>query len=195
MKHNGTLHSISLPTFHFVSATSLTVGFHTVSGHRFIDILKIDTEGAEFEALTAFVNEHGNRNLPIGQLQLEIHAQGDRGRFEYFLKWWESLEAAGLRPFSFEPNLLHLTGRECAKPEVVEVRCFQLRLVSSLPVPIILSFPPVLVYQHPWQPRSRQRCFQLGGTTHYTWKRLFHGRFLSLATGHPDFAKLEYLEQ
>jgi len=116
MRHNGTLRSISSQLRHSLSAS--------ISGHRFIDILKIDTEGAEFDALTAFVNEHAHSNLPIGQLQLEIHAQGDRGRSEYFFKWWESLEAAGLRPFSFEPNLLHITGRECAKPEVVEVRCF-----------------------------------------------------------------------
>ena len=52
------------------------------------------------------------------------------------------------------------------------MRCFQLRLVSSVPVPTRLSFLSVLVYQHPWQPRSRQRCFQLGG--------LFHDGFLSL---------------
>ena len=95
-----------------------------LSGHAFMDILKIDTEGAEFDALTSFLNAHVHGHLPIGQLQLEIHAQGDRARFDGFLKWWESLEAAGLRPFSFEPNLLHITGRECAKPEVVEVRCF-----------------------------------------------------------------------
>jgi hypothetical protein len=95
-----------------------------LSGHAFIDILKIDTEGAEFDALTSFVNAHVHGHLPIGQLQLEIHAQGERARFDGFLKWWESLETAGMRPFSFEPNLLHITGRECAKPEVVEVRRF-----------------------------------------------------------------------
>jgi hypothetical protein len=92
--------------------------------HPFIDILKIDTEGAEFDALTSFIDAHAHGLLPIGQLQLEIHAVDDRGRSAYFIKWWESLEAAGLRPFSFEPNLLHITGRECAKPEVVEVRHF-----------------------------------------------------------------------
>jgi len=97
------------------------------NGHHFIDILKIDTEGAEFDALTTFVNDHAHSTLPIGQLQLEIHAQGDRGRSEYFFKWWESLEAAGLRPFSFEPNLLHITGRECAKPEVVEYSFINIR--------------------------------------------------------------------
>ena len=144
MRHNGPSRSISLPSFHFVSITSLII-----PGHGFIDILKIDTEGAEFDALTTFVNEHVHGHLPIGQLQLEIHAQGDRARFEYFLKWWESLEATGLRPFSFEPNLLHITGRECAKPEVVEVRRVQSRLVSSVPPPTGSSFLPVLVYQHP----------------------------------------------
>jgi hypothetical protein len=104
----------------------------SISGHTFIDLLKIDTEGAEFDALTSFVNAFARDGLPVGQLQLEIHAGGDRGRFEYFLKWWESLEASGLRPFSFEPNLLHITGRECAKPEVVEVRRFLSRLVENV---------------------------------------------------------------
>lgn len=91
-------------------------------GHKFIDILKIDTEGAEFDALTSFVTAHVHGNLPIGQLQLEIHAVGDRANFEYFLDWWESLEAVGLRPYSLEPNLIHITKPGCKKPEVVEVR-------------------------------------------------------------------------
>lgn len=55
---------------------------------------------------------------------------------------------------------------------------FQLRLVSSVPVPTGLPFLPVLVYQHPRQPRSRQRCFQLGKTAHHARKRLFRDRFL-----------------
>jgi len=202
MRHNGTLRSISFLSQPSISSQLRHSMSYSISGHGFIDILKIDTEGAEFDALTAFVNEHAHGNLPVGQLQLEIHAQGDRGRSEYFLKWWESLEAAGLRPFSFEPNMLHLTGRDCAKPEVVEVRCFQSRLVSSLgPWLTGLYSLPVLVYQYPWQPRSRQRCFQLGGTAHHAWERLFHGRFLSLvraklailATGRPD-QNLEYLD-
>jgi len=99
----------------------------SLNGHAFIDILKIDTEGAEFDALTSFVNAHAHGLLPIGQLQLEIHAHAEHGRSAYFIKWWESLEAAGLRPFSFEPNLLHVTGRECAKPEVVEYSFINIR--------------------------------------------------------------------
>lgn len=36
--------------------------------------------------------------IKFGQLQLEVHAWPDK-KFPYFLKWWEMLEAAGLRPF------------------------------------------------------------------------------------------------
>jgi hypothetical protein len=35
--------------------------------------------------------------LPFGQLQLEIHIWDMN--FEQYLTWWETLEAAGLRPF------------------------------------------------------------------------------------------------
>jgi len=93
-----------------------------LSGHEFIDILKVDVETAEFDALTAFLNAYAHGELPIGQMQLEIHAVHDLGNFDFFVKWWEALEAAGLRPFSLEPNLLHVTNPGCRKPEVVEVR-------------------------------------------------------------------------
>jgi hypothetical protein len=90
------------------------------SGHEFIDILKVDVEAAEFDALTSFVNTHTHGDLPIGQMQLEIHAFGLN--FDFFLGWWEALEAAGLRPFNLEPNLIHVVNPGCRKPEVVEVR-------------------------------------------------------------------------
>jgi len=70
-----------------------------VSDHTFIDILKIDIEGGEFDALTAFVNSHAQGDLPIGQLQIEIHAREGHERFDRFARWWASLEEAGLRPF------------------------------------------------------------------------------------------------
>jgi hypothetical protein len=85
----------------------------------------MDIEGGEFDALTAFVEAHANGDLPVGQLQVEIHAYGDGKHkdLQRFLKWWGALEAAGLRPFSLEPNLLHVTFT-CSGPEVVEVRLF-----------------------------------------------------------------------
>jgi len=96
-------------------------------GHTFIDILKIDVEASEFDALTSFVNVHTHGDLPIGQLQLEIHAENDRANFQWFRGWWESLEAAGLRPFSLEPNLIHVTNPGCRKPFVVEYSFINIR--------------------------------------------------------------------
>ncbi|QRW04843.1 methyltransferase domain protein [Ceratobasidium sp. AG-Ba] len=77
------------------------------AGHTFIDILKVDIEGSEFDTLTSMIKyfKERGRPLPFGQLQLEIHA--DKITFAQFLKWWEDLEEAGLRPFWTEPNLLY----------------------------------------------------------------------------------------
>ena len=108
------------------------------NGHAFIDILKIDIEGAEFDALDAFVDafipapEYEARHphapaaelpvLPVGQLQLEIHAWGANGAsFKKFRKWWERLENAGLRPFWTEPNLVYVNLVRGARPDLAEV--------------------------------------------------------------------------
>jgi len=97
-----------------------------LNGHTFIDILKIDIEGGEFDALTALVEAHVNGDLPFGQLQVEIHTYGDHKDLQWFLKWWGTLEAAGLRPFSLEPNLIHVT-LTCGGPEVVEYSLMNIR--------------------------------------------------------------------
>jgi len=98
------------------------------NGHTFIDILKVDIEGSEFDALTAFLDAHPNGDvLPVGQIQLEIHAGGDRGRFERFLHWWTALEAAGLRPFWTEPNLVSVNLYRGSRPEVAEYSFMNIR--------------------------------------------------------------------
>ncbi|QRV75553.1 methyltransferase domain protein [Ceratobasidium sp. AG-Ba] len=75
-------------------------------GHTWIDILKIDIEGSEFEALKSMTSYYKDIGpLPFGQLQIEIHA--NKATFLQFLSWWEDLEEAGLRPFWTEPNLLY----------------------------------------------------------------------------------------
>jgi len=91
-----------------------------LNGHTFIDILKIDIEGGEFDALTSFITSHTEGNLPVGQLQLEIHALHGHERFDYFINWWESLEAAGLRPFWTEPNLVYVNIMRGVGPELTE---------------------------------------------------------------------------
>ena len=108
------------------------------NGHDFIDVLKIDIEGAEFESLDSFVDAFitspsydarhpheppaGVPTLPIGQMQIEIHAWGANGAsFKKFRKWWERLENAGLRPFWTEPNLVYVNLVRGARPDLAEV--------------------------------------------------------------------------
>jgi hypothetical protein len=54
------------------------------NGHDWIDILKIDIEGAEFKALTDLLVAYKGQPLPFGQLQLEIHVRMD---FKEYNKW------------------------------------------------------------------------------------------------------------
>lgn len=91
-------------------------------GHTHIDLLKIDIEGAEFESLTAILKWYADsgKPLPFGQLSMEIHLW-DKS-FESFLSWWELLEAAGLRPFWTEPNLVYLRHNPKCTPLLSEVR-------------------------------------------------------------------------
>jgi hypothetical protein len=93
----------------------------TLLGHTFIDVLKVDIEGGEFDALTPFLAAHAEGVLPVGQMQLEIHAREGREHFDYFVKWWASLEAAGLRPFWTEANLVYINIVRGVAPELAEV--------------------------------------------------------------------------
>jgi hypothetical protein len=69
-------------------------------GHSWVDIVKMDIEGAEFPVLDQVMDEFKEEGLPFGQLQLEIHA----GEFKDLYQFWERLEFAGLRPFMNEIN-------------------------------------------------------------------------------------------
>lgn len=70
--------------------------------HRYIDVLKIDIEGWEFEVLSQILQPYiaSGEPVPFGQLLIEIHTWDKR--FDEFLSWWEMLESAGLRPFMSE---------------------------------------------------------------------------------------------
>ncbi|GAM91203.1 hypothetical protein ANO11243_092500 [Dothideomycetidae sp. 11243] len=79
------------------------------NGHNHIDILKVDIEGAEFDALASFVEHYKSRGLqvPCSQILVEIHLSAKKHpTIEPVLEWWEMLEAAGFRPVWTEPNLL-----------------------------------------------------------------------------------------
>lgn len=109
------------------------------NGHDFIDVLKIDIEGNEYDSFETFIDSFGGEPLPIGQLQIEIHVFKDQpwNDFAKVLKWWEKLEAAGLRPFYSESNLVYTNLIRGARPELIEYSFINIRgdheLVSSRP--------------------------------------------------------------
>ncbi|KAI0032697.1 methyltransferase domain-containing protein [Vararia minispora EC-137] len=91
-----------------------------LNGHDFVDILKIDVEGSEFDALSSFLETlPAGVPLPFGQLQIEIHAWDAHGDLPRFLTWWEALESAGLRPYWWEPNLLYVNNLH-RRPDLAE---------------------------------------------------------------------------
>lgn len=77
-----------------------------MNGHDWIDILKVDVEGAEFQIMPEIVKDFGKGNLPFGQLLMEIHAERTPNAYktEEFGEWWHLLEDAGLRAFNSELN-------------------------------------------------------------------------------------------
>jgi len=107
--------------------------------HDFIDILKVDIEGNEFDSLSTFIDSFHGEPLPFGQIQIEIHVyqEGNWGYFPKFLDWWEKLEAAGLRPFFSEPNLVYVNLVRGVRPDLVEYSFINIRgdheLVSNRP--------------------------------------------------------------
>ncbi|GJE96159.1 methyltransferase domain-containing protein [Phanerochaete sordida] len=90
------------------------------NGHTFIDILKVDIEGYEFDTLKAMLQPYvlSGKPLPFGQLQIELHVWGKK--FPDFLNWWETLEAAGLRPVMMEPNLVYVNYNRASGAELAE---------------------------------------------------------------------------
>jgi hypothetical protein len=65
-------------------------------GHDYVDIMKVDVEGAEWKAFT------GSPYLPIGQLLIELHYQGLPPLRDFFAF---SMRENHLHPFSREINL------------------------------------------------------------------------------------------
>lgn len=79
----------------------------TLNGHEWIDILKVDVEGAEYESLERIMKDFAGDILPFGQLLLEVHwspgyYRGKKG--VDVLATLEKLEERGLRMFFKEYN-------------------------------------------------------------------------------------------
>ncbi|CAD6572594.1 MAG: hypothetical protein CYPHOPRED_004889 [Cyphobasidiales sp. Tagirdzhanova-0007] len=93
-----------------------------MNGHDWIDILKVDVEGAEFQVLPDIIEEFGDNSLPFEQLLLELHVNEVRPTAydaKAFIGFWNTLEAAGLRAFASELNYpaLHFT----EYPQAIEI--------------------------------------------------------------------------
>lgn len=87
------------------------------NGHSYVDLVKMDIEGAEFDAMTSLVSSivgenagADNQTLPFGQLLIEIHLLTGKHPFTVptdlssWIKWWEAMEMLGLRPVNNEDN-------------------------------------------------------------------------------------------
>ncbi|KAH9025477.1 hypothetical protein EDB84DRAFT_1504368 [Lactarius hengduanensis] len=122
-------------------------------------VLKIDVEGADFDTLTVFLETHkllspfSSTTLPIGQLQIELHAWDDYGKFDFFRDWWATLKAASTRPFWTELSLVYVNYNG-GKPRLAEP---EVRTLSSLWENV--TDPPiaVLVYEYPRESFARLR--------------------------------------
>ncbi|KAJ3730356.1 methyltransferase domain-containing protein [Lentinula raphanica] len=120
-----------------------------MNGHDHIDLLKIDIEGWEFETLEELIKPYliSGEPLPFAQLQLEIHVW-DKS-FASFMKWWEMLEAAGLRPFWTEPNLVYVDYAK-ATPSLTEYSFINIKGDNVLTQPAMTRrLPPP---RHPHGP-------------------------------------------
>ncbi|KAF9975420.1 hypothetical protein BGZ73_000925 [Actinomortierella ambigua] len=69
-------------------------------GHTWIDILKVDIEGFEFDTFHGLMDYYDV--FPFAQLQIELHVRNIA--FHSFLEFWRRWEDKGLRPFWAEVN-------------------------------------------------------------------------------------------
>ncbi|KAH9957261.1 methyltransferase domain-containing protein [Lactifluus volemus] len=125
------------------------------NGHTHIDVLKIDLEGWEFDALATFLvpspdfTSERPRVPPVSQMLLELHLWNRE--FPYLLSWWSVLERAGFRAVAREPNLVYqnynrLQGAELAEYTFLNVAAPNIFISDEVPTsyPSSLSTPSSL---------------------------------------------------
>ena len=107
------------------------------NGHDYVDIMKIDIEGFEFEALDSLMDlaeESPLRTLPVGQLLLELHLEASENiqqTVQALMTWWERLESLGMRPVFSEHNFIGNVWAAKGYPAYVEVRIgYRLQILS-----------------------------------------------------------------
>ena len=72
-----------------------------------IDVLKMDVEGAKFEILPALVAHHAalNDNVPVTQAKIEYHHSADSPPMTHLVNTLLLMEESGFRTFSTEYNV------------------------------------------------------------------------------------------
>lgn len=85
--------------------------------HSWIDILKVDVEGAEWAVIQDYYA--GNASLPVTQLLIELHTSNpaDGSMLKTVVKVFQLLLDDSYRIFSVEPNTYCLAGA-CAKDHI-----------------------------------------------------------------------------
>lgn len=75
------------------------------NGHDWIDILKIDIGGYEYQTFDAIMDDFTD-TLPFSQLLMKFHVMDPALiTFDKFLLWWMRLESFGVYPWWTEVNL------------------------------------------------------------------------------------------
>lgn len=102
------------------------------NGHSYIDLIKMDIEGAEFDSVSSFISsvmssQGGAENvtLPVGQLLVELHFMNAPPGLtipkdlDSWMRWFSDMEKVGLRPVNNEDNWIGDAGS--GKPRFMEV--------------------------------------------------------------------------
>lgn len=76
-------------------------------GHSWVDILKMDVEGAEYDVLPSLLTHYSalSRSIPVTQAQVEYHHWSNRPLVARLVETLKAMEAGGFRAFSTEYNI------------------------------------------------------------------------------------------
>ncbi|KAL3161396.1 hypothetical protein ABBQ32_010286 [Trebouxia sp. C0010 RCD-2024] len=79
----------------------------TELGHSWVDLLKMDVEGAEYDVLPAWVTHYSalKQRIPVTQAQIEYHHSSKGPKMALLVKTFKMMEASGFRTFSTEYNI------------------------------------------------------------------------------------------
>jgi len=117
--HKQALSGKSGPTKDFLNTEGLADTMARL-GHSYLDILKVDIEGAEWDVFKSILGGDSPRGslprLPVGQLLIELHFHNASATFDFF----RNMHRDGFRVFSQETNFHPCVAPGNKKPVAVE---------------------------------------------------------------------------